>query len=96
MSVALVAPRLAMGIGGGRLALWRSLRTATASGTDFMGPFPSAIPGLSGWWDAGTWSGMLDSGGQPLGGWNSAVARIVDKSGSGRAMMPYACATPEV
>jgi hypothetical protein len=94
MSVALVAPRLAMGIGGGKLALWRSLRTATASGTDFMGPFPSAIPDLSGWWDAGTWSGMSDSSGHPLGGWNSAVAGIVDKSGSGRAMMPYAFATP--
>lgn len=89
MSVALVAPGRAMRIGSGRVALWRSLRADQVTAAGFSGPFPSAIDGLSGWWDAGTLSGMGDSRRQPLASWNEAIGGIVDKSGHGPTMLPY-------
>ena len=94
MGVALVAPGLPMGIGGGRLALWQSLSgTAPPSSGGFIGPFPNAIAGLAGWWDAGTPSGALGPSGAPVGIWNGTVASLADKSGNGRNLTPYAFAS---
>jgi len=49
-----------------------------ASTGAFTGPFPSAITGLSGWWDAGA----LPSAG-------SVVTSLADASGNGAAMTAY-------
>ncbi len=90
----MIAPGLAMRIGGGRVALWEPLRTGQVATAGFSGPFPSAIDGLSGWWDAGALSGICDANRQPVIGWNSAAGAIVDKSGNGRTMLPYSFSAP--
>ena len=84
MSVALVAPAAPMQIGAGRVALWRPLRgTTPAAPSGFAGPHPSALGGLSGWWDGGTVAALLDPSGSPLSGWNEPVGSLTDKSGAG-------------
>ena len=88
MSLVLVAPNLAMGTGGGQRALWRGL-PATVTTAGATSPLPATIPSLSGWWDAGTWEGMLNPNGQPLDGWNSAVGSVLDKSGNGRPIISF-------
>lgn len=95
MSVALVAPAASMRIGVGRVALWRPLRGTTPSGPPgFTGPLPSALTGLSGWWDGGTVGAVLDPSGSPLSSWNEPVGGLTDKSGAGSALIPYSFATP--
>jgi hypothetical protein len=95
MSVALVAPGVPMAIGGGKFALWRTLRTGSGlTPGSFAGPYPSALTGLSGWWDAGLLTGLLDLNGQPLAAWNQPLGAVTDKSGNGRLLAPYSFATP--
>lgn len=55
----------------------------------FTGPYPSAIAGLSGWWDAGLLSGLQDVNGNPLAVSNAVIGTVVDKSGNGRNLAPY-------
>ena len=55
----------------------------------FSGPYPSDISGLSGWWDAGLLSGMLDMNGNPVATGNSVVGSLKDVSGQGNALLPY-------
>jgi hypothetical protein len=55
----------------------------------FTGPYPSAIGGLSGWWDAGLLGGLLDANGNPLLASNAVVGSIADKSGNGVVLTPY-------
>lgn len=95
MGIMLVAPGKPMGVGNGHFALWHPLRTTIgASGPGFSGPVPNVISGISGWWDAGTIAGMLDSNSVPVVGWNAPVRSLVDKSGAGRSMVPYSFASP--
>lgn len=95
MSVAFVAPGEPMKVGAGRLALWRPLRgLAPPTPTSFAGPFPNAISGLSGWWDAGTPTALLDPFGSPLSASNEPVGQLVDKSGAGSSLVPYSYAAP--
>src|SRR3954447_1599785 len=90
MGTALVAPGCAMLIAPGRAALWRALRGASGGASGgFSGPYPDAIAGLSGWWDAGTFDGLLDSGTRSLPAWNNEVASVADKSGNGNALVAY-------
>ena len=94
MGVALVAPGRPMGVGGGRVALWQALSAPVPpSSSGFSGPFPNAIAGLVAWWDAGTPSGAAGPSGAPVATWNSAVASLIDKSGNGRNLSPYAFAS---
>jgi hypothetical protein len=95
MSVAFVAPGRSMRIGPAQVALWRPLRAgATASGNgSFSGPWPNAIAGLSGWWDAGSLSDALGPAGTTVSGWNDPVASLQDKSGNSAALAPYSFAT---
>ena len=94
MSVALVSPQFAMQIGRGQVALWRPLRTSsTSASTGFSGPFPSAVSGLSGWWDAGTTGALLDPTGMPLSAWNEPIGSFLDKSAAGTGLVPYSFAT---
>src|SRR5690242_7701673 len=96
MGIALVAPGRAMLAAPGRAALWRPLRDLSsgdgAAGT-FFGPYPNAIAGLTGWWDAGTFSGLLDASARPLPAWDVApsgtVASVADKSGNGNVLAAY-------
>ncbi len=55
----------------------------------FTGPYPSAISGLSGWWDAGLLAGLRDSSGQPVTVANSIIGSIADKSGLGTSLLPF-------
>ncbi|MCB5944106.1 hypothetical protein [Acidocella sp. KAb 2-4] len=55
----------------------------------FAGPYPSAISGLSGWWDAGLPGGLLDANGATLLASNSVVGAVQDKSGNGVRLLPY-------
>jgi len=55
----------------------------------FSGPYPSSISGLSGWWDAGLFSGLLDVTGSPVTSANAVVGSVIDKSGNGFALLPY-------
>lgn len=91
MTIALVAPATPLRIGGGRLGLWRPLRTtAIATGSSgFAGPWPDSIPGLAGWWDCGLLAALVDTTGAPVGAWGTTVARAVDKSASGRDLLPF-------
>jgi hypothetical protein len=91
MGTAFVAPNRAMLIAHARAALWRPLRSTISSsgGSTFTGPFPNAIAGLSGWWDAGTFDGLLDASAHPLPAWNNPAASVVDKSGQGHVLAAY-------
>jgi hypothetical protein len=55
----------------------------------FAGPYPSGISGLSGWWDAGLLSGLLDANGVVVAAANSIVGAVQDKSGQGQKLVPY-------
>lgn len=55
----------------------------------FAGPYPSDISGISGWWDAGVLSGLLDNQGGVVTAVNSVVGAVLDKSGSGHNLVPY-------
>ncbi len=92
MSIAFIAPGMAMAIGNNRRALWRPLRTS-GSGTPAASSSLSAVAGLSGWWDAGTVTDLLDPTGVPLPGWNQQLGSLQDKSGNGRPLRPYSFAT---
>ena len=96
MSVAFVATGRPMGIGGARVALWRTLLSGSSSSGNgtVSGPRPNAISDLSGWWDAGDTSAALGITGTPISGWNSAVASLSDKSGHGITMAPYSFGAP--
>ena len=90
MSVALVSPAVPMKLGTGRIALWRPLRgSAPVAPSSFAGPYPNAISGLAGWWDAGTFATLLDTTAVPLSAWGQPAAALEDKSGSGRPMAPW-------
>ena len=69
-ATALVAPGRAMLVARGRAALWRPLRGVEwrRGGGTFTGPYPNAIAGISGWWDAGTFDGLLDAGARSAAG----------------------------
>jgi hypothetical protein len=90
MGTALVATGRAMLIAQGRAGLWRPLRGASGgSGGTFAGPYPNAIAGISGWWDAGTFDGLLDASPRPLPAWNNPAASVADKSDNSNPLAAY-------
>jgi hypothetical protein len=82
-----------MRVSPGRVALWRALRTDSSSGGGPGGILPSAIDGMSGWWDASDLSAAVDVTGNQVAAWNSPIAGMRDKSGNGSALTPYSFAT---
>jgi len=79
-----------MKLGTGRIALWRPLRgSGPVAPSGFAGPYPNAISGLAGWWDAGTFATLLDATAVPLSAWGQPAAALADKSSSGRPMTPW-------
>ncbi len=90
MSLLFNAAGSPLGIGHGR----RALAAPLAAGSEppaglFTGPYPSAIQGLSGWWDGGLPSGFTDANGSPLLSYNAVAARLIDKSGNGKLLTAY-------
>src|SRR5271156_3285987 len=84
------APGSPLALGLGKRALVAPLLAGSAPPAGvFNGPYPSAIAGLSGWWDAGLLSGLQDVTGAPLTASNAAVGAIADKSGAGNVLTPY-------
>ena len=79
----------AMLVAPGRAAFWRASGGGSVSGAASSGPLPTAIAGLTAWWDAGEFAGMLDGNGVPLPGWNNAAVSIADKSGAGNLLSVY-------
>jgi hypothetical protein len=75
--------------GAGARVLLQPLEAGAGAGAAFSGPYPSAINGLSGWWDAGTPTGLLGSDGAVLTVPNGTVAVVSDKSGAGNVLAPY-------
>ena len=67
----------------------RARRDGGAGDGTFAGPYPNAIAGISGWWDAGTFDGLLDAGAHSLPAWNNAAASVADKSGNGNPLAAY-------
>jgi hypothetical protein len=55
----------------------------------FTGPYPLAITGLSGWWDAGLLGGLVDTSGARLTASNAQIGAITDKSGNAKNLLPY-------
>ena len=62
--------------------------TTPPAGT-FNGPYPSAISGLSGWWDGGLLDGLRDVNGLQLTANNGVVGAIADQSGGNVSLTPY-------
>lgn len=92
MSVALIAPGRTMLFAPGRPVLWRDLRGTGGGGGGgggFSGPYPSAITGLSGWWDAGLIGSILDPSGVAIPAFGSNVGSLADKSGTGAGLAVY-------
>ncbi len=91
MTLALVAPGVAMGLGAGQHGLIQPMRASSspADPSGFAGPWPNAIPNLSGWWDGGLINDILDTNGNPVAAWNGTVGSLADKSGQGLPMLPY-------
>ncbi len=68
-----------------------------------VGPLPGSVPastqifassaGLTGWWDAGVASGILDSNGSPLGTFGAPAASVANKSGVGTALAVWHAAS---
>jgi len=78
-------------LGGAARILAQSLgtgSTSTGSGL-FAGPYPSAIPGLSGWWDAGVLGSVVGPSGTVLDTMNATVGALIDKSGAGTPLLPF-------
>src|ERR1700760_4086286 len=92
MSVVFVAPGRPMRVDGGRVALWRALRSNSNAATDGAAS-PTSISNLSGWWDASDPSTGLGITGTSNSGWNNAVTSLADKSGSNRPLTPYSFGT---
>ncbi len=91
MGTALIAPGRAMLVAHG--LRHSGDRCAACSGGNgggtSTGPYPNAIAGISGWWDAGTFDGLLDAGARSLPAWNNAAASVADKSGNGNPLAAY-------
>jgi hypothetical protein len=87
-SIAQAGARRTMMVAPGVAAFWRANTTAPNGGS-YSGPYPSAIPGLTGWWDAGTYAGLVDANHNPLPGWNNGAVGIADKSGAGTTLAAY-------
>ena len=75
-------------VGPGRRALRAPLRSSVTSAAHSICN-PSTIGGLSGWWNAGSVSDLLDPTARPVAEWGQAVGGLLDKSGHGRTLQPF-------
>ena len=78
--------------GNGKVLLWRPLRGSTVVTTPPVTTSagnPGAIPGVSGWWDAGTLTNLLDTSGNPVAAPGATVGSLKDISATSAALVPY-------
>ena len=61
MTLFLVAPGKALGLGGGKHLLYRPLGTGRAAAAG--GSMLTGIAGLAGWWDASSYAGIVTASG---------------------------------
>jgi hypothetical protein len=84
------APASPLAVGLGKRALIAALPAgSTPPAGLFTGPYPSAISGLSGWWDAGLLGSLVGVAGLPLAGSNEVVGAVVDKSDAQQNLVPW-------
>ena len=99
MSVILLSPSHPMLVAPGKPALWGTVPGNGGSGGGGSGTGgsgnggsggtgtgttgPSAIAGLSGWWDAGALASMLTPAGAAVTAFGTSVGSLADKSGAG-------------
>ena len=91
MTVALIAPGRPMMLAPGIPALLSPLAGAGggSGGGTTPAPTPASIAGLSGWWDTGTASDILDPTGAALTAFGGSVGSLADKSGAGAALTVF-------
>jgi hypothetical protein len=86
MSVLLVRPGHAMGLGKNRLALYGPL----PSNTNLPGiGLAQIVTGTAGWWDVSSPAGLVGLDGTPATVWNSPAAGLIDLSGNGQDLVPF-------
>jgi hypothetical protein len=86
MTLFLAAPGKSLGLGAGKNLLYRPVGTVVTPGG---GGTLTGTAGLAGWWDASSYAGVVTSSGVTASGWNTAVGGVTDKTGNGRALVPY-------
>jgi hypothetical protein len=90
MTFVFASPGAVLATGPNQRALIAALPAGDgAAAGSFTGPFPSAIAGLSGWWDAGLPGGLRDVNGLPVVAANQVVGSVFDKSGNNTNVAPY-------
>jgi hypothetical protein len=91
MSLLFIGPGRGMAVGNNQRALYAPL----PADTSMADPGPSSltlaqtVPGITGWWDASSPSGLLGLNNAPVSGWNSPGRSLVDLSGNGRDLAPF-------
>ncbi|HUB11174.1 MAG TPA: hypothetical protein VMB34_04390 [Acetobacteraceae bacterium] len=94
MTIALTAPGRPLMAAAGKPVLVKPLSGAgNGGGSGGSVQTLAGIGGLSGWWDAGTPSGMLDPTGVALTAFGGAVGSVADKSGAGAPLAVFHQAT---
>lgn len=94
MTIFLVAPGVALGLGGGKRALWAPLPTSSSG--DGAETTPASVSGIAGYWDASRTANLLSASGTMVAGWNLGVASIADASGNSRPLEVYSQAASPV
>jgi hypothetical protein len=91
MSLVLIRPGHAMGVGNNRLALYAPLLSETTSSGSggSSSTLIQDVPGATGWWDASSPGGLLSPGNTPVTVWNSGGTALIDLSGNGQHLVPF-------
>jgi hypothetical protein len=87
MSLLFVQPGRAMVVETGQLALYAPLASAA---TVPSASLVQTVAGTAGWWDASQPGGLIGPGSTPLTAWNVAGSALLDQSGNGRNLLPFA------
>ncbi len=90
MTLLFISPGAPLAAGMGSRVLTMPLPAGSAPPPGvFSGPYPSAISGLSGWWDAGLLSGLVDANGLPVTASNTVIGAVLDKAGASDNLTPH-------
>lgn len=79
-----------MNIGNNRLALYAPLQDAVTAPASSSSPgLFQAAPGMAGWWDASSASGLLGLGNTGVDLWTEPGSALIDLSGNGQNLVPF-------
>lgn len=90
MALIFVRPGRPMVVGRNNLALYAPLPSGPASSTPSSGTLPQLVPGTAGWWDASHPGGLVGPGNTALSSWNISGSALLDQSGNGQNLLPFA------